>query len=143
MAARRLGDILVEKKLITQKALEHALLEQRKTNELLGRTLVRLGYLTEQQLLEGLSVHLEVPLVDLAQFPIDARAIKQVPVRFAWHYRCMPLRLKGKTLTLAMADPLNVHAVEDVELITGCAVQTFVSTASDIREAINKYYQSK
>ena len=83
------------------------------------------------------------PYLDLSNFKIDKNIINLIPAAIAEKYCLIPIDKIGKSLSLAMADPLNVHAVEDVELITGCAVQTFVSTASDIRESINKYYQTK
>ena len=81
MATRRLGEILLEKQLIFPQALEHALLEQKKTGELLGRTLIRLGYISERQLLEGLAEHLQLPIVSLKQVTIDQQIVKKIPAR--------------------------------------------------------------
>ncbi|PIQ83504.1 MAG: type II secretion system protein GspE [Candidatus Omnitrophica bacterium CG11_big_fil_rev_8_21_14_0_20_63_9] len=140
MATRRLGEILIEKKLISGQALEHALIEQKKSGELLGRILVRLGYLTERQLLEGLADHLQLPIVSIKQLSIDEQALKRIPVRFAWHYRCMPVRLKGRTLTLAMSDPLQVRPIDDLKVHYGLEADVVLSTDSEIQEAIQRYY---
>jgi len=140
MATRRLGEILVEKKLISAQALEHALLEQKKSGELLGRALIRLGYISERQLLEGLSDHLQLPMVSLKQLAIDEHALKKIPVRFAWHYRCMPVRLSGKTVTLAMSDPLQVRPVDDLKVHYGLEADIVLSTEAEIQEAIQRCY---
>ncbi len=140
MAIRRLGEILLEKKLITPPALEHALLEQKKSGDLLGRVLIRLGYISESQLLEGLAEHLQLPIVHMKQLSIDDQAIKKVPVRFAWHYRCMPVRLKGKRVTLAMSDPLQVRPIDDLKVHYGLEADIVLSTDAEIGEAIQRYY---
>ena len=136
MTTRRLGEILLEKKRISPQALEHALLEQKKTGDLLGRTLIRLGYISERELLEGLAEHLQLPIVSLKQFSVDQQVLKQVPVRFAWHYRCMPLRLKGKTLTVAMSDPLQVRPIDDLKVHYGLEADIVLSTDVEIQDAI-------
>jgi type II secretory ATPase GspE/PulE/Tfp pilus assembly ATPase PilB-like protein len=140
MATRRLGEILLEKKLIFPQALEHALLEQKKTGELLGRTLIRLGYISERQLLEGLAEHLQLPIVSLKQLSIDQQLAKKIPARFAWHYRCMPVRLAGKTVTLAMSDPLQVRPVDDLKVHYGLEADIVLSTEAEIQEAIQRCY---
>jgi len=140
MATRRLGEILLEKKLISAPALEHALLEQRKSGELLGRALIRLGYISERQLLEGLADHLQLPIVGLKQLAVDQQVLKRVPVRFAWHYRCMPLRLSGKTVTLAMSDPLQVRPIDDLKVHYGLETDIVLSTDAEIQDAIQRYY---
>src|SRR3989338_7784109 len=140
MATLRLGEILLEKKLITGQQLEHALLEQKKSGTLLGRVLIRLGYLSERQLLDGLAEHLQLPVVSLGQFAVDEHVIKKVPVRFAWYYRCMPLRLKGKTLMLAMSDPLQVRPLDDLKVHYGLEADVVLSTDTEIQEAIQRFY---
>ena len=140
MATRRLGEILLEKKLIAPQALEHALLEQKKSGELLGKVLVRLGYLSERQLLEGLAAHLQLPIVSIRQLMVEDVVLKRVPVRFAWHYRCMPLRLSGKTVTIAMSDPLQVRPIDDLKVHYGLEADVVLSTEAEIEDAIQRYY---
>src|SRR3989338_7717728 len=140
MATRRLGEILLEKKLIAPQALEHALVEQKKSGELLGKVLVRLGYLSERQLLEGLAAHLQLPIVSIRQLMVEDVVLKRVPVRFAWHYRCMPLRLSGKTVTIAMSDPLQVRPIDDLKVHYGLEADVVLSTEAEIEDAIQRYY---
>ncbi len=140
MASRRLGEILLEKKMINTKALEHALLEQKKSGDLLGKVLIKLGYLTEKQLLEGLAEHLQIPIINMQQTPVEQEVLKRVPVRFAWHYRCMPLRVAGKTVTLAMSDPLQVRPIDDLKVHYGLDADIVLSTEAEIQEAIQRYY---
>ncbi len=140
MGMRRLGEILVEKHLISPAALEHALQEQKRTGELLGKTLIQLGYLTERQLLEGLAEHLQLPLINLKQMEIDPQAIKRIPVRFAWHYRCMPVRLSGKTVTLATSDPLQVKPFDDLKVHYGLEADVVLATEGEIQDAIQRHY---
>ncbi len=140
MATRRLGEILVEKKLISPQALEHSLLEQKKSGELLGRVMIRLGYISEKQLLEGLAEHLQLPIVSLKQLEIDSTATRKIPVRFAWHYRCMPVRITGRTVTLAMSDPLQVRPIDDLKVHYGLEADIVLSTDSEIQEAIQRHY---
>ncbi|MBI4341366.1 MAG: type II/IV secretion system protein [Candidatus Omnitrophica bacterium] len=140
MATRRLGEILLEKKLISGQALEHALLEQKKSGELLGRVLIRLGYISERQLLEGLAEHLQIPVINMKQIAVDQEALKRVPVRFAWHYRCMPLRVTGKVVTLAMSDPLQVRPIDDLKVHYGLDADIVLSTDAEIQDAIHRYY---
>ena len=136
MATRRLGEILLEKKLIFPQALEHALLEQKKSGELLGRALIRLGYISERQLLEGLADHLQLPIISLKQMSIDQQLIKKIPARFAWHYQCMPVRLAGRTVTLAMSDPLQVRPMDDLKVHYGLEADIVLSTEAHIQQAI-------
>ena len=140
MATRRLGEILLEKKLTAPQALEHALGEQKKSGELLGKVLVRLGYLSERQLLEGLATPLQLPIVSIRQLMVEDVVLKRVPVRFAWHYRCMPLRLSGKTVTIAMSDPLQVRPIDDLKVHYGLEADVVLSTEAEIEDAIQRYY---
>ncbi len=140
MITRRLGEILLEKQLISPKALEHALAEQQRSGELLGKTLIRLGYLSERQLLDGLADHLQLSIVSLKQMEIDSQAVKRIPVKFAWHYHCMPVRLAGKRLTLAMSDPLQIRPLDDLKVHYGLEANIVLATESEIHDAIQRYY---
>lgn len=137
---RRLGEILLQHRLISPQALEHALREQQQTGELLGQALIRLGYLTEQQLLEGLAEHLQLPIVHLTQLTIDRRVMQTVPARLAWHYRCMPVQVSGKTVTLAMSDPLQAHLLNELKERHGLEAKIVLATEADIHAAIQRCY---
>lgn len=138
----RLGDLLVAKGLITTKQLEHALREQKATGCKLGTSLVKLSYMTETTLVSFLSKQYGVPAIDLTEAHIDVEAIKKIPSEVASKYQVIPIKQIGSVLRVAMADPSNILAIDDIKFLTGCHVEVFVSTESAIKEAIDKYYQA-
>ncbi len=134
---------MVERGVIDKDQLSMGLAYQKEKGGLFGEILVELKFATEEDIAQALTAQYGFPYLPLINYEIDPEVINSVPENVCRQFCLLPIDKIGKSLSLAMADPLNVHAVEDVELITGCAVQTFVSTASDIRESINKYYQLK
>ncbi len=136
-----LGELLVERGVIDNEQVNMALAYQKEKGMLFGEVLVDLKFATEEDIAQALTAQYGFPYLPLSNYEIDMEIINAVPENVCRQFCLIPIDKIGKSLSLAMADPLNVHAVEDVELITGCAVQTFVSTASDIREAIDKYYK--
>ena len=147
MAMRRaitkhLGDLLVERGIITQQQLEHAQATQKARGGLLGQVLVELWYATEEQIAQSITAQYGFPYLPLESLEIDQNVIELVPEQVARQYCLVPIDRIGKGLTIAMANPLNVQATEDIETITKCAVQTFVSTATDINRAIDRYYRN-
>lgn len=140
---KHLGELLVERGVIDKDQLSMGLTYQKEKGGLFGEILVELKFATEEDIAQALTAQYGFPYLPLVSYEIDPEVISSVPENVCRQFCLIPIDKIGKSLSLAMADPLNVHAVEDVELITGCAVQTFVSTASDIREAVNKYYQLK
>jgi type II secretion system protein E len=135
-----IGQILIDKKLITPEQLEAGLTEQRKTGEFLCTTLVRLGFADEEKVFSVLSQQLGIPYVRLKNIQISLSVIGRVPAKFASHYKILPLELKENTLTVAMADPLDIRTLDDLKLLLGFEVKAVLSTESDILEAIRKYY---
>src|SRR5213592_4666418 len=139
--AKQIGDILVEKKLVTPEELQRALAEQEKTGEFLGSILIRMGCISEEQLLQSLSEQLNIPFVDLEQLTIDRAVIKRVPARLVEHYKVMPVRWERDVLTIALS---NLHrytwALEDIGLHLGCEVQAVLASRDQVNEAIRKYY---
>ena len=139
--AKHIGDILVEKKLITPEDLQRALAEQEKTGEFLGSTLLKMGCISEAQLLKALSEQLNVAFVDLDQTPIDPAVIKRVPARLVEHYKVMPIRWERDVLTIALS---NLHrytwVLEDIGLHLGCEVRAVLACRDQVTEAIRKYY---
>ena len=101
--ALRIGDILVEKKIITQEELDLAIKEHQRTKEFLGRTLVRLNMITEEKLLKVLAEQQGVKFLDLKSTPISEKVVQSVPAKFAWHYKVMPIRIDGNVLTVAIS----------------------------------------
>jgi len=138
--ALRLGDILIEKKIITPEELKKAINEQQRTGEILGKVLVKLGLITERKLLEVLAVQQGIPFVDLQEAKISEKVIKDVPAKFARHYKIMPISMEGSVLTIAISDPFDMWPIDDLEMHLECRVEKVLSTSSDIQETIKRYY---
>lgn len=142
LISKRLGELLLERKVINERQLQKAYQVQKEKGGLLGNILVLLGYSTEEQIAQALTTQFGFPYLPLANYEIDAPVVKLIPENVATQYNLIAIDKIGNSLTVAMSDPLNIHAIEDVELITNCKVQVFVSTQTDIKEAINRYYGS-
>ena len=136
----RLGELLVNKGLITAKQLDDALQEQKLSGNKLGSSLVKLGYITEKHLVSFLSKHYGVPAIDLAEVEVDPEAIKLIPSDVVYKYQVLPIKRTGSTLRVAMSDPSNILAIDDIKFLTSCHVEVFVSTESAVKVAIDKYY---
>jgi type IV pilus assembly protein PilB len=138
---KRLGDLLIEAKLITPQDLSDAIAAQRKSGELLGATLVRLGLVTEELLLRQLQQQLGLSLVDLGQVTADEQALALVREDLARKYVALPIEIEGRSnLVVAMADPLNVAALEDLRFHSGMFIKPVLAFPSAILEAIERYY---
>jgi len=138
----RLGDLLVSKGLLTSKQLESALQEQKISGQKLGTSLVKLGYISEKNLVSFLSRHYGVPAIDLSEVQVDSEAIKMIPPDVVFKYQVIPIKRVGSTLRVAMSDPSNILAIDDIKFLTSCHVEVFVSTESTIKTAIDKFYDS-
>jgi type IV pilus assembly protein PilB len=137
---KHLGELLVERGILTRQQVQEAVDHQKTNGGLFGEVLVKLGYATEENIAQALTTQYGFPYLPLANYEIDVEVIKTVPENVCRQFCLIPIDKIGKSLTLAMSNPLNVQAAEDVELITGCTVQAFVATATDIKSSINKYY---
>ncbi|MBL7197214.1 MAG: Flp pilus assembly complex ATPase component TadA [Candidatus Omnitrophica bacterium] len=135
-----LGRMLVEQKIISQEQLEVALHEQKKTDEFLGITLIKLGFVSEDEVLPILSQQLEIEYIKIKDLKLEPEVLKKVPAKFAYHYKLMPIRLEEGILTIAVADPLDIHIIDDVSLLVGLKVEAVLASEKDILEAIRKYY---
>ena len=138
--AIRLGKALVEEKLITADELEIALAEQQKTKGVLWKILVRLGFVTEKNMLQALAKQQGLRFVELMTNVIDDRVLKAVPGKFVWHYKIMPVSLEGDFLTVALADPFDMWPIDDLETHLGFKVGKVLAAPADIEAAIKKYY---
>ncbi len=138
---KRIGEVLLERGVITQKELEKALALQKEQGGLMGQILIQLGYVTEEEIALALTAQYGFPYLPLDNYDIDMALTAIVPEQVARQYCLIAIDRIGNALTLAMADPSNIQAIEDIELLTKCVVQTFVSTPSDIGKAIDKYYK--
>jgi len=139
--SRRLGDLLVREGLISQDSLSRALAEQKTSNEKLGSILVRLSFISEDQLVNFLSKQYGIPAITLTQLDIDVEIIKLVPSQIAQKYEVLPISRQGNTLTLAMADPTNVFAIDDVGFMTNLQVVPVVASQGAIRKALERLYE--
>ena len=137
-----LGEILLERGVINRVQLDAALKAQKEQGLLFGEALVVLKYATEEDIVQALTCQYGFPFLPLSNYEIAPEIIAIVPVDVCKKYCLIPIDKIGRSLTLAMANPLNVQALEEVERITSCAVQAFVSTATDIKNGIKRYYQS-
>jgi len=138
---KTIGQLLLEKGIIKQAQLDEALKIQKEKGGLLGQVLASLGYVTEEQIAQTITIQCGFPYLPLSNYEMDEGAIKLIPENVARQYCLIPIDKIGNTVTIAMADPLNMQAIEDIELITGSSIQIFVSTATDIKKAIDKCYK--
>ena len=138
--AVKLGDLLLKAKLISQEQLDAALKSQREEGGKLGEALVRVGAASENDITETLSQQFGVPSIDLGSFEIDAAVIKIVPGDVARKYGVLPVNKTGATLTIAMGDPTNVFAMDDIKFMTGYNVEPVVASEVALRRAIDRYY---
>jgi len=137
----KLGEILLREGLITQEQLRKALLEQKNTGMRLGYTLVKLGFIEETEVSKMLARQYRMPAVDLSRFEVDPKILKLLPPDIATKHTVLPLKREGRTLTVAIADPNNVTAIEDIKFITRCDVFPVIAGEYTLRNAIDRYYQ--
>ncbi|MBU1147001.1 MAG: Flp pilus assembly complex ATPase component TadA [Candidatus Omnitrophica bacterium] len=135
-----LGERLIQKGLISRRELDKGLKEHEKTGLFLGTTLVRLGFISEEELYPVLAEQLTIKYVKLREISIDPKILEKVPARYACHYRLMPVKFDKDILSVAVSDPLDIRSLDDLRLLLGCDVVGLLATESDITEAIRKYY---
>jgi len=140
---KQLGELLIERGIINQHQLDEGLTVQKEKGGLIGEVLVELGFAKEEDITQALTAQYGFPYLPLANYEINSEIANIIPSRVARQYLLIPVDKVGNNLTLTMSNPLNVHAVEDVELLSGCSIQIFVSTLSDVKGAIEKYYKDK
>src|SRR5690348_10802435 len=138
--AVRIGELLLKEKRITPEQLQEALNYQRQNGGKLGFNLIKLGYVKDDEITALLSKQYGVPSIALGQFDVDAAVVKLVPAETAQKYQIIPLSRSGATLTIAMTDPTNVFAMDDIKFMTGYNVEPVVASETAVVEAIQKYY---
>ena len=141
--SRRLGDLLVREGLIDNEQLARALQEQKGSNDKLGGILVKLNFVTEEKLIAFLSRQYGIQSITLSQLDVDPEVLKLVPEQIARKYEVLPIKRQGNQLTLAMADPTNVFALDDVGFMTNLQVVPVVASQAALRAAIDRSYDSK
>jgi type IV pilus assembly protein PilB len=140
MSVSRLGELLVRNQLISDNQLANAIAEQKKQGIRLGAALVKLGYVQEHDLASFLSKHYGVPSIDLAEFDVDPAVISLIPEEVAQKYQLVPINRAGATLIVAMSDPSNIFAIDDIKFMTGFNVEVVVAAEAAIKDAIDQYY---
>src|ERR1700720_2510264 len=138
--SQRLGDLLVKEKIITPEQLDQANKVQKETKCRLGSALVKLGFLTDEDVTNFLSRQYGVPAINLSYFEIDPAVVKLIPFETAKRYQILPLSRVGASLTIAMVDPTNVFAMDDIKFMTGFNIEPVVASESSILESIEKAY---
>src|ERR687895_724473 len=138
--AVRIGELLLKEKRITPDQLQEALNYQKANGGKLGFNLVKMGFVKDEELTALLSKQYGVPSINLTQFEIDPAVIKLVPAETARKYQIVPLSRAGATLTIAMTDPTNVFAMDDVKFMTGYNVEPVVASETAVLDSIEKYY---
>lgn len=139
MARKRLGDLLIETGLISEEQLNHTL-NTKAPEEKLGDALLREGYLTEQQLIEVLEFQLGIPHININQYPIDPDVIQLVPKELAKRHYAMPIRKDKNKLLVAMADPMDYFAIEEIRMATGYHIEPAIATKDALYRSITKFY---
>jgi type IV pilus assembly protein PilB len=139
----RLGELLVRENLISLQQLQRAQDEQRKTGGRIGSLLVRTGAIAEHDLTSFLSKQYGVPAISLKDFDIDDEVLKLVPKSTAEKHQVVPVNRAGASLIVAMSDPSNIFAIDDIKFLTGYNVEVVVASEQAIKEAIDKYYADK
>jgi type IV pilus assembly protein PilB len=138
----RIGELLLKEKRISPEQLQEALNYQKASGGKLGYNLVKLGFVKDEEITALLSKQYGVPSINLAQFEIDTAVIKLVPAETAQKYQIIPLSRVGATLTIAMTDPTNVFAMDDIKFMTGYNVEPVVASETAVVEAIQRYYSA-
>lgn len=143
ISTKQLGELLIDRKIITSEHLQKALDYQKINGGLIGEIFVQLGFAKEEDIAQVLTAQYGFPYLPLNNYEIDAEVANLIPAGVARQYCLIPIDKIGNNLTVAMSNPLNTQAIEDVEMISKCVVQAFVSTTSDIRRAVEKCYAKK
>src|SRR5438093_10961608 len=138
----RIGELLLKEKRISTEQLQQALNHQKANGGKLGHNLVKMGFVKDEDITSLLSKQYGVPSINLTQFEIDGTVIKLIPAETAHKYQIVPLSRAGATLTIAMTDPTNVFAMDDIKFMTGYNVEPVVASEAAISEAILKSYSA-
>ena len=137
-----IGAILIERRLVTLAQLDHALDVQKTSpsREYIGEILVRLGYVSEIDIVTALVLQCHLPYISVSQHQIDPQVKALIPAQFAWKNRLVPLDRIGNILSVVMRNPLNEQVRHEVEALTKCQIATFISTKSEIEDVLKRLY---
>ncbi len=140
LVKKQLGELLIERGIVTKAQLEKALRFQKEKGGLLGQILIVLGFTKEEEIAKALTVQYGFPFLPLENYELNKNVVRLIPENVSRQYCLIALDKIGDTLTVSMFNPLNVKATEDIELLSKCNVQVFVSTMTDINNALDKFY---
>lgn len=135
-----LGEILIERKVLTKKQLKNAINLQKKEKILIGELLIKLGYVEEMDIVVALIIQRNFPYIAINKYDIDSRILKMIPEELAREFHVIPLDCVGDILSVVMFDPLNLFLQEKLVQITGRKIVVFIATKSEIDEAIEYWY---
>lgn len=138
---KRLGEILIEQGVLKQGDLEKALELQKKEGGLLGSVLIRHGFVQEEDIVVALATQFNYPYLPVENFAINPDVIKLISSELIKKYYLMPIDRISNVLTVIMADPSNEEAIKEIEKVSGCKVQAFVGTVSEIQNAIKRVFK--
>jgi type IV pilus assembly protein PilB len=138
----RLGELLVRENMISPQQLQQAQDEQKKTGGRLGASLVKMGMVDEQELLNFLSKQYHVPSINLEEFQVDVEVVKLITEEVAVKHQVIPVHRSGSSLVCAMADPSNIYAIDDIKFLTGYNVEVVVASEGQIAKSIEKFYRT-
>src|SRR5512135_2703001 len=136
----RLSEILINTKLITPEQLEQALVVQKEKGGKLSDILLELKFIKETDFISTLSQKLGLPLIDVKRCKVDHEVVKLIPIDLARHYQVLAIAKMNDVITLAMADPLNIFAIDHIETFTGYEISPIITSSQDILQAIEMFY---
>jgi len=139
----QLGQVLIQRRVITPEQLSQALQAQQEQGGLLGEVLIKMGFTTEEDIVHALAIQHDFPYLPLANYDIDSEVLKLIPESVVRQHGILPVDKMGDILTLAMADPLDSQAIEEIQALTKCKTEIFVSTYTEVKEAIERFYGQK
>ncbi|MCB4791517.1 MAG: type II secretion system ATPase GspE [Elusimicrobia bacterium] len=140
MKTEQIGQILLKDKKITEKELSSVLSEQKKSGERLGKLLIKHGHAKEKDILEALSRQFNIPVEDISRLKIDVTLAEKVPAKFAYRHKIAPVNQENGVLTVAVTDPLNLHALDDLRLILECGIRPVLCPEADILKSLKTIY---
>ena len=140
---QKLGEMLIAEGLITQKQLDEALTQQKRTGKRLGDTMISLGHVSEEAIAAALGRQLGIPYITLSHYEIDPHIIKTIPEDIVRKYKIIPVDKTGNTLTVALSDPANIFILDELKILTNCEIIPLISFESDILRAIDQYYRKE
>src|SRR6478672_8260003 len=136
----RIGELLVREKMLSLQQLQQAQDEAKRTGKRLGATLARLGYVDDQRLTQFVAKQYSLPSINLSEIEIDAAVLKLVPREICEKHQVIPVQRKGATLIVAMADPANIYAIDELKFLTQYNIEPVVASDQQIEDALARYY---